>query len=87
MLNVNQETYRPQTSPSLLGRLLRIADGYFDSGALKQASEMYFELAEQNATSAEGGRARQQLIVIAETYERQGLQRQARSIYDRLMEA
>lgn len=72
-------------SSPILSRLLRMADSYRRSGSPKQAIEMYFELAERNAESLEGRQANDRLVTIAEEYEQQGLARQARSIYERLL--
>lgn len=80
------ETNESATSTThLLNRLLRMADTYLENGLLKQASEMYFEIAEQHEPSGEGQLARQRLIAIAETYEQSGQPRQARSVYERLL--
>ncbi|MCY2989353.1 MAG: hypothetical protein NTY19_15975 [Planctomycetota bacterium] len=77
---------KPIDTPSpILSRLLRMADGYRSSGSPKQAIEMYFELAERNAESLAGRQACDRLVKIAEEYEQQGLARQARSIYERLL--
>lgn len=79
------ETSESLITAQLLNRLLRMADSYRASGLLKQASEMYFELAEQHAPSGEGQVARERLVAIAETYEHLGQPRQARSLYERLL--
>jgi hypothetical protein len=82
----SESTECPAPSPSpILNRLLRMADGYRRGGSPKQAIEMYFELAERNAESLEGRQASDRLLEIAEEYEQQGLARQARSIYERLL--
>jgi len=82
----SEATECPAPSPSpILSRLLRMADGYRRSESPKQAIEMYFELAERNAESLEGRQASDRLLEIAEEYEQQGLARQARSIYERLL--
>ena len=81
---VSTECPAPSPSP-ILSRLLRMADGYRGSGSPKQAIEMYFELAERNAESLEGRQASDRLVEIAEEYEQQGMARQARSIYERLL--
>jgi len=86
MSTVDAETIETNVLMPILSRLLRMADSYRGSGLSKQASEMYFELAERNAESVEGWQARDRLVEIAETYERQGLPHQARSIYERLLE-
>lgn len=79
------ETSESLITTSLLNRLLRMADSYRERGLLKQASEMYFELAEQHEPSGESQLARERLVAIAETYEQQGQPRQARSLYERLL--
>ena len=79
------ETSESINTTPLLNRLLRMADSYRERGLLKQASEMYFELAEQHAPSGEGQVARERLVAIANTYEQLGQPRQARSLYERLL--
>jgi len=87
MSTVNEEISKPEVLMPLLSRLLRMADRYRCSGSTKQASEMYFELTERDADSLEGWQARDRLVEIAGEYEQQGLPHQARSIYERLLEA
>jgi hypothetical protein len=87
MSAVYAETHETNVLMPILSRLLLMADSYRRGGAPRQASEMYFELAERNADSVEGWQARDRLVEIAEEYEKQSLPRQARGIYERLLEA
>lgn len=75
-----------EVSAVLLKRLLRMADGYQATNDLHQAAEMYFELADCYPDTLEGVRARKCLLDIGESYERKGELRQARSIFERLLE-
>jgi hypothetical protein len=75
------ETAQTVTIP---GRLLRMAEGYQRSGCPNQAIEMFFDLVERNAETSEGRTAREQLMAICETYEREGKMHQARGLYERL---
>ena len=85
MSTVYFETSEATVTSPLLNRLLQMADGYRENGSLKQASEMYFALAEQHEKSSEGQQARERLVAIAATYEALGQPRQARSVYERLL--
>jgi hypothetical protein len=72
--------------PSLvLERLLQMADTYHRNGAPKQALEMYFSLVDSHGQTYEGQQARARLMTVSAEYERQGMLRQARSIYERLL--
>ena len=75
----------PGAERALLARLLNMADRYRDEGAIEQAKEMYFSLAESHADAPEAARARERLIEIAEHYEAGGQLRWARSMYERLL--
>jgi hypothetical protein len=86
MSAVYEETHEIKIMMPILSRLLLMADSYRQGGAPKQASEMYFGLAERNPDSMEGWQARDRLVEIAEEYEKQCLPRQARCIYERLLE-
>jgi hypothetical protein len=74
----------PASSPAL-AHLAKIADGYFASGAVRQATELYFEILEDHPDTPEAGRARERLMAIAETYEKAHATRQARTLYERLL--
>ena len=71
--------------PRLLDHLLKMADDYRAEDALRQAMEIYFELAEAHPDTPQGEQARKWLIALAEHYEHVGAPRQARSIYERLL--
>lgn len=74
----------PVRSP-ILTRLLQMADVYLRQDAPKQAIEMYFQLVDGHGQTWEGQQARDRLMDVAAGYESQGLLRQARSIYERLL--
>jgi hypothetical protein len=74
----------PGESP-LLGRLLKIADGYRAGRGIWQALEIYFRLIEEHPETPEGQRARQAVLEIGELHERNGAYRQARTLYERLL--
>jgi tetratricopeptide (TPR) repeat protein len=75
-----------EASAMLLNRLLKMADGYQAANALHQAAEMYFELVDRHPDTLEAVQARKCLIGLGENYERKGELRQARSIFERLLE-
>jgi len=70
---------------SLLGRLLKMADGYRAGNQIHQATEMYFQLVERHSQTPEAAQARERLIAIGDSHERCGELRQARSIFERLL--
>jgi len=72
-------------SPPALVHLAKMADVYFASGAVRQATELYFEILERHADTPEAVQARARLMAIAEGYERAHATRQARSLYERLL--
>jgi hypothetical protein len=79
-------TPEPVEPPNpVLGRLLRMADGYRRAGSPNQAIEMYFELVERNGETPEGRKAHESLMGLCEEYERAGKLRQARALYERLL--
>ena len=73
------------TSARILARLLSMADSYRESGSLRQAIEMYFELVREHAETPQGHRAEERLLDVARSYERSGELRQARGIYEQLL--
>lgn len=72
-------------SNPLLGRLLKIADGYRAENALHQAMSIYFELAEKYPGTPEASDALERLLEIGDRYEQEGEVRQARSLYERML--
>ena len=76
---------QPEAANPLLTRLLKIADGYRAEKALRQAIEIYFELAENHPATPAAQQAQKRLTEIGEQYERSGEFRQARGIYERLL--
>jgi tetratricopeptide (TPR) repeat protein len=73
------------SSSRILVRLLSMADAYRESGSLRQAIEMYFELIREHAETPQGHRAEERLFDVARSYERSGELRQARGIYEQLL--
>lgn len=65
-------------------RLYRMADRYMDQNAIRQATEIYFELVEEFADTPSAPLARERLLDIGEHYERNGEFHLARGIYERL---
>ena len=83
---------KPQTDiganpiqPSLIDRLLALARQYHKEGSIRQATEIYWTLAESHPDQPQGIASRVELLALAEGYERHGARHSARSIYDRLM--
>jgi len=83
---VGAATARPPSSRArILDGLLRMADSYRDSGSLRQAIEMYFELIHDHDGESRAVIAEERLLDIARSYEEAGELRQARSIYEHLL--
>ena len=76
---------RPGARSALLDCLMEVADRYCAENATRQAVEIYFELAEDHAGTAQARHARERLMGIAAQYERAGGRRQARGMYERLL--
>jgi hypothetical protein len=70
---------------SALPHLLKVADGYYAAGRLRQAAGVYFEILGKQADSPEADRARERLLEIAQRHEQANEPHQARSIYERLL--
>ena len=70
----------------LLTKLLKIADMYRADESIHQAMSIYFELAEEHAGTPEAYEALERLLDIAKNYEDAGEIRQARSLYERLLD-
>lgn len=84
---MTQATSNPDTAvdQSLIGRLLAMAHQYRGEGNIRQATEMYWTLAESHAGTVQAEAAKGVLLAMAVEYERSGARRMARSIYERLM--
>jgi hypothetical protein len=72
-------------SSRILVRLLSMADSYRESGSIRQAIEIYFELMRDHSESPQAHRAEERLFDVARTYEKAGELRQARGIYEQLL--
>lgn len=72
-------------SSRILVRLLSMADSYRESGSIRQAIEIYFELIREHAETPQGHRAEERLFDVARSYEKAGELRQARGIYEQLL--
>ena len=69
----------------LLERLLAMAQRYRGEGKLRQAMELYWELAEDHPGNTEADAASAMLLELAASYERNEAPHMARSIYERLL--
>ena len=69
----------------LLDRLFAMAERFRSEGKLREAMELYWELAEEQAGTAEADAASAMLLELAAGYERTEAPHMARSIYQRLM--
>ena len=70
---------------SLVGRLLRMAQQYQSEGNIRQATEMFWTLAEDYQGTPQADAAKAALLKMAEGYERNNARHMARSMYERLM--
>ena len=70
---------------SLVGRLLRMAQQYQSEGNIRQATEMFWTLAEDYQGTPQADAAKAALLEMAESYERNHARHMARSMYTRLM--
>ncbi len=70
----------------LLERLLAMARRYRNEGKLREAMELYWELAEDHIGAPEAGVASTVLLEMAASYERSEAPHMARSIYKRLLD-
>jgi len=70
---------------ALLGRLLAMAHRYRRQGNLRQATELYWTLAEDYPGTPQAGAAKAVLLELATSYEREGARHMARSMYERLL--
>ena len=70
---------------ALLGRLLAMAQRYRGEGNLREAMELFWELAENHPGTAEADAAGATLLELAASYERNAAPHMARSMYERLM--
>jgi len=69
---------------ALLGRLLAMAHRYRSEGNLRQATELYWTLAEDYPGTHQADAARAVLLGLADGYERNE-RHMARSMYERLL--
>ena len=70
---------------ALLGRLLAMAHRYRSEGNLREAMELYWELAEDYPGTPQADAAKAVLLELATSYERNDAPHMARSMYERLM--
>jgi hypothetical protein len=78
------ETVRDPRS-KVLPRLLRMADFYLKTGALRQALEMYFDLYRNHDDSPEAAKAEDRILEVARLHEENGELHLARAIYEQLI--
>lgn len=69
----------------LLERLIAMANCYRSEGNLRQATELYWTLAENHSGTPQADAARADLLEMAASYERNEARHMARSIYERLL--
>lgn len=69
-----------------LERLLAMAERYRSDGKIREAMELYWELAEDHSLTDEAAAAKAVLLELATSYERSGSPHMARSIYERLLD-
>ncbi len=70
----------------LLKLLLAMAQRYRSEGKLREAMELYWELAEDHPGTAAADAAKAVLLELAASYERNDAPHMARSIYERLLD-
>ena len=75
----------PTVAYALLGRLLEMAQRYRVEGSARQATELFWTLAEDHPDTPQAETAKQELMAMAEDYGRRNNQHMARSIYERLL--
>jgi len=73
-------------SQAMLAYLLAMAQQYRKEGNCRQATELFWTLAEEHPQTLEADVAKAELLQLAEGYGRAGAQRMARSMYERLLE-
>ncbi|MBI4720316.1 MAG: hypothetical protein HY770_03655 [Chitinivibrionia bacterium] len=71
---------------ALIDHLLAMAHQYRSEGNLRQATELYWTLAEDYLGTPQADAARAALLELAAGYERNEARHMARSIYKRLLE-
>ena len=69
----------------VLPRLMRMADSYLRTGALRQALEMYFDLYRNHEGSPEAAKAEDRILEVAAIHEENGELHLARAIYEQLI--
>ena len=79
---------QPDQSPGHVARerLLAMAKRYRKEGQVREAMEMFWELAESHSDTSQGDAAKELLLEMAAGYERDGSPRMARSIYERILD-
>lgn len=69
----------------LRGRLLAMAQRYQSGGAIREATELYWVIAEEHPDTPEADASKAVLLELAASYERSAAPHTARSIYERLL--
>jgi len=70
----------------LLERLLGMAQRYKNEGNLREATELFWTLAQDHPQTPQAAAAKLGLLAMAEAYERAGKQHMARDMYERLLD-
>ena len=76
---------KPTGASALLGRLLAMAQRYRVEGSSRQATELFWTLAEDHPDTPQAEAAKQALMSMAEDCGRLNSHHMARSIYERLL--
>lgn len=71
---------------ALLERLLGMAQRYKSEGNLREATELFWTLAQEHPQTTQAATAKLGLLALADGYERAGKQHMARDMYERLLD-
>ncbi len=85
--HITVDAVEPPRDPrsKVLPRLLAMADLYLNSGNLRQALEMYFDLYRNHEDSPEAIKAEDRILEVAKIHEQNGELHIARAIYEQLI--
>ncbi|WP_020175985.1 hypothetical protein [Methyloferula stellata] len=84
LLTAVWEDRRSETIYRSLNHLLAMAHKYRDEGCLRQAMDLYWMLSEEHSETVQAQEARESLLDLGETYEREAERHTARAVYERL---
>ena len=69
----------------VLSRLLAMGDKYFQAGSIRQALDMYFDLARNHPDTPEASQAEDRIFDVARVHEENGELHLARAIYEQMI--